>query len=172
MNTFFFGTSYLGAIIRERTIDFNMTKEALHYRKLEHMYLKAAAINSSFYETTTLNIEPEKATITLEVSPKYFHALGAMHGSVYFKLLDDAAFFSVNSIVPDVFVLTTNYNINIVRPVSQGVIRAVGTVKFISKNLWIAESTLYDEKGRTIAFGTGHFARSKVALTAEIGYEL
>ncbi|CAA6828501.1 MAG: Phenylacetic acid degradation protein paaI, partial [uncultured Aureispira sp.] len=108
----------------------------------------------------------------LEVSPKYFHALGAMHGSVYFKLLDDAAFFSVNSIVPDVFVLTTNYNINIVRPVSQGVIRAVGTVKFISKNLWIAESTLYDEKGRTIAFGTGHFARSKVALTAEIGYEL
>ena len=149
-----------------------MTKEELHYRKLERMYLKGAPINSSFYETTTLDIEAEKSTITLEISPKYFHALGAMHGSVYFKLLDDAAFFAVNSIVTDVFVLTTNYNINIVRPVSQGVIRAEGTLKFTSKNLWIAESTLYDEKGRTIAFGTGHFARSKIELTVEIGYEL
>lgn len=150
----------------------NMTKEELHYRKLERMYLKGASINSSFYETTTLEIEEEKATITLEISPKYFHALGAMHGSVYFKLLDDSAFFAVNSIVTDVFVLTTNYNINIVRPVNQGIIKAVGTLKFKSKNLWIAASTLYDEKGRTIAFGTGHFARSKVALTPEIGYEL
>jgi len=149
-----------------------MTNEILHYRKLERMYLNGSAINSSFYETTTLNIEDQKATITLEISPKYFHALGAMHGSVYFKLLDDAAFFAVNSIVTDVFVLTTNYNINIVRPISQGIIKAIGTVKFSSKNLWIAVSTLYDEKGRTIAFGTGHFARSKVALTTEIGYQL
>lgn len=149
-----------------------MIEEVLHYRKLEQMYLKGATINSSFYETTTLEIEDQKAIITLEIAPKYFHALGAMHGSVYFKLLDDAAFFAVNSIVQDVFVLTTNYNINIVRPVSKGLIKAIGTVKFSSRNLWIAESTLYDEKGRTIAFGTGHFARSKVALTEEIGYQL
>lgn len=147
-----------------------MTDNELHYRKLERMYLEGASINSSFYETTTLHIEEEKATITLEISPKYYHALGAMHGSVYFKLLDDAAFFAVNSIVKDVFVLTTNYNINIIRPVSQGVLKAIGNVKFSSKNLWIAESTLYDEKGRPIAFGTGHFARSKVALTEKIGY--
>ncbi len=136
------------------------------------MYLQGAAINGHLYETTTAEIEERRATISLEISPKYFHALGAVHGSVYFKLLDDAAFFAVNSIVMDVFVLTTNYNINMVRPVSEGIITAVGKVKFASMNLWIAESSLLDEKGREIAFGTGHFARSRVELSPEIGYEL
>jgi uncharacterized protein (TIGR00369 family) len=149
-----------------------MTDKELHYKKLQRMYLQSAAINISFFETTTLKIEDAKATVSLKIAPKYFHALGAIHGSVYFKLLDDAAFFAVNSIVTDVFVLTTNFSINIVRPVSNGLITAIGKIKFSSSNLWIAESSLIDSNGREIAFGTGHFARSKVSLTPEIGYVL
>jgi len=86
-------------------------------------------------------------------------------------LLDDAAFFAVNSIVKDVFVLTTNFNINLIRPVSEGVITAIGKIKFKSKNLYIAESSLLNEKGKEIAFGTGHFAKSNTKLTKEIGYK-
>ncbi len=141
-----------------------------HYRKLERMYLDAN-LNTEIYTTTTITIAEEEATISLTIEPKYFHALGAIHGSVYFKLLDDAAFFAVNSIVKDAFVLTTNFNINLVRPVNSGTIKAVGKVKFRSRNLYIAESTLYNEDGKEIAFGTGHFAKSKVALTEEIGYK-
>jgi len=44
-------------------------------------------------------------------------------------------------------------------------------VKFKSKNLYIAESSLLNEKGKEIAFGSGHFAKSKIALTKEIGYK-
>jgi uncharacterized protein (TIGR00369 family) len=141
-----------------------------HFRKLEQMYLKAN-LNQEIYKTTTVSIEEEKAQIQLTIEPKYFHALGAIHGSVYFKLLDDAAFFAVNSIVEDVFVLTTNFNINFTRPVNKGVITSVGKVKFKSKNLFIAESTLIDEDDREIAFGIGHFAKSKIKLTPEIGYK-
>jgi acyl-coenzyme A thioesterase PaaI-like protein len=36
----------------------------------------------------------------------HHHSIHAVHGSVYFKALDDAAFFAVNSLVEDVFVLT------------------------------------------------------------------
>ena len=68
-----------------------------HFEKLERMYLKAK-INECIYDTTRCKIESKKATISLNVSEKYFHALGAIHGSIYFKLLDDAAFFAVNSI--------------------------------------------------------------------------
>ena len=71
----------------------------------------------------------------------------------------------------DVFVLTTNFNINITRPVNEGKITAIGKVKFKSRNLFIAESTLYNEEGKEIAFGTGHFAKSKFALSEEIGYK-
>ncbi|MEZ4684951.1 MAG: PaaI family thioesterase [Bacteroidia bacterium] len=140
-----------------------------HFEKLTQMYLQAN-VNTQIYDTTQCHIEAEKATISIEISPKYFHALGAIHGSVYFKLLDDAAFFAANSIVEDVFLLTTSFNIHMIRPANQGKITAVGTVKFKSRNLFVAESTLYNEAGKEIAFGTGNFARSRIALTEEIGY--
>ena len=112
-----------------------------------------------------------KATISITLFDQYFHALNAVHGSVYFKLLDDSAFFAVNSIVEDAFVLTTSFTSNLVRPVSSGKIKAVGKVRFESKNLFMAESTLYDEKGNEITFGSGSFVKSKIKLSEEIGYK-
>ena len=135
------------------------------------MYLNAN-LNQQIYDTTTCHIYHEGSEIGLTISDKYFHALGSIHGSVYFKLLDDAAFFAVNSIVKDVFVLTTSFNINLIRPVNSGSLRAIGKVKFKSKNLYVAESTLIDDKGREIAFGTGNFAKSKIVLSEDIGYKI
>ncbi len=140
-----------------------------HFDKLRRMYL-AANFNTQIYDTTECKIELEKAEISMEISEKYFHALGAIHGSVYFKMLDDAAFFAVNSIVEDVFVLTTSFNLNLLRPANQGKLIAKGQVKFKSRNLFVAESTLYNEAGKEIAFGTGNFAKSKIQLSEEIGY--
>ncbi len=140
-----------------------------HYQKLERMYLNAN-INTRIYDSTTIKISHEVAEIGLTISDKYFHGLGAIHGSVYFKLLDDAAFFAVNSIVEDAFVLTTNFNIQLIRPANEGIIIATGRVKFKSQNLFVAESSLVNEKGKEIAFGTGNFMKSKVSLSPEIGY--
>jgi len=141
-----------------------------HYRKLENMYL-GANINTQFFESTEIRIEDEKATISLTVTKKYFHALGAMHGSVYFKLLDDASFFAVQSVIKDAFVLTSSFNINLLRPVTEGKITAVGTLKYKSKNLYMAEASLINEAGKEIAFGTGSFAKSRIQLGPEIGYK-
>lgn len=141
----------------------------VHFRKLERMYLNAN-VNTQFYDTTTAQITKGQAEIGLDISEKYFHALGAIHGSVYFKLLDDAAFFAVNSMVEDVFVLTTNFNLQLTRPASSGRITAIGKVKFQSQNLWVAESSLVNDQGKEIAFGAGNFMRSKVALSEKIGY--
>ena len=63
-----------------------------HFQKLERMYL-GANMNASIYDTTTVKIGKGTAEIGLTISKKYFHSLGSIHGSVYFKLLDDAAFF-------------------------------------------------------------------------------
>lgn len=145
-----------------------MSKE--HFLKLQNMYA-IANVNTAFYETTECVIEFEKATISLSISDKYFHALGAIHGSVYFKLLDDSAFLAVNSIVTDVFLLTTSFNTNIIRPVSGGKITAKGKIRYKSKNVFVAESTLYNDAGKEIAFGTGNFVKSKILLSPEIGYK-
>lgn len=140
-----------------------------HFRKLEAMYLKAK-VNEMIFDTTTCSISDGQAEIGLEISEKYFHALGAIHGSVYFKLLDDAAFFAVSSIVEDVFVLTTSFNLNLLRPANKGKLKAIGQLKYKSRNLFVAESVLYNEDGKEIAFGTGNFAKSKTLLTDLIGY--
>lgn len=134
------------------------------------MYLRNAPIQS-LYTGTTMVIGQETAEITLPIRPEYFHAANAVHGSVYFRLLDDAAFFAANSIVPDVFVLTTSFNIHLVRPVTKGLLTARGSVKSASRNLIVAESELFNEEGKKIAFGTGSFMKSKIALSPEIGYE-
>ncbi len=142
-----------------------------HFRKLERMYLQAN-INTFVYDTTTIKISSKQAEIGLVISEKYFHALGAIHGSVYFKLLDDAAFFAVSSVVEDVFVLTTSFNLNIIRPANKGLIKAIGEIRFQSENLFVAQSKLVNEEGKEIAFGTGNFTKSKITLSEQIGYKI
>ena len=72
--------------------------------------------------------------------------------------------------VEDVFVLTTSFTINITRPISQGIIKATGNVRFESNTLIVAESSLYNAEGKEIAFGTGNFAKSKILLKDTEGY--
>jgi len=111
-----------------------------------------------------------EATIEMEVRPEYFHSAGAMHGALYFLALDNAAFFAVNSLVDDVFVLTNSFTTYLTRPVSEGTVRAEGRVVNSNRSQFIAEAVLLDGEGREIARGNGIFVRSKVPLTPAIGY--
>jgi len=82
-----------------------------HFKKLERMYL-SAPINKEIYKGITIDISNEKAELSFKISQPFFHAANAIHGSVYFKMLDDAAFFAVNSIVEDVFVTRCHLILN------------------------------------------------------------
>jgi uncharacterized protein (TIGR00369 family) len=138
-----------------------------HYRRLERMY--AVAPINRFFEPV-LHVTEGRAEISVPVKPEFFHAARAIHGSVYFKALDDAAFFAANSLVTDVFVLTVSFNLHIVRPVSAGELRAVGTVVHRSRNLILADAVAHDSAGRQVARGTGTFMPSRIALSSDIGY--
>jgi uncharacterized protein (TIGR00369 family) len=104
------------------------------------------------------------------VRQDFFHAAQAVHGSVYFKLLDDAAYFAVGSLVEDVFVLTVSFNIYLLRPVSAGLLRATGRVVHQSRRLFVAEAELVNSDYQEIARGNGTFMRGATPLSAEIGY--
>lgn len=138
-----------------------------HYRKLERLYLAAP---TNRYYRPTIRIDAGRAEIEIAVQPEFFHAANAVHGSVYFKVLDDAAFFAVSSLVPDVFVLTVSFTIYLTRPISAGSLRASGQVVHASRRLFLAESRAVDSNGKLIATGSGSFMPSQTALTPEIGY--
>ena len=146
-----------------------MEEQEIHFRKLERMYL-SAPVNNQLYKGITITISDQKAELTLKIEEKFFHAANAIHGSVYFKMLDDAAFFAVNSIVNDVFVYTVSFNVQLLRPVSFGLIKSTGELKFKSSNLFIADSILLDENKKLVGRGSGNFMKSKIELTKEIGY--
>ena len=147
-----------------------MEEQEMHFRKLERMYL-SAPVNNQIYNGNTITISDQKAELTLKIEEKFFHAANAIHGSVYFKMLDDAAFFAVNSIVKDVFVYTVSFNIQLLRPVSSGLLTSTGELKFKSSNLFIADSILLDENKKLVGRGSGNFMKSKIELTQEIGYK-
>ena len=144
-----------------------MSKEE-HYRKLEHMYL-SAPVNE--YYAPEIHISEGQAEVAILIRQKFFHAANAVHGAVYFKLLDDSSFFAANSLVEGVFVLTVSYNVYFTRPVSEGVMKATGKVVQASRRLIIAESVVVDSEEREIARGSGTFMRSMIKLTEEIGYK-
>ena len=140
-----------------------------HYRKLENLYHNHPL--NQFYEAK-ISISDKSAVVTIPIDPKLFHGAGATHGPVYFKALDDAAFFAVNSIVPDVFVLTTSFNIYLTKSIKEGVMRAEGKLNFHNRSQLIGEAVLFDSNDEEIARGTGMYIKSKINLTPEIGYHM
>ena len=138
-----------------------------HYRALEAMYLSAPL--NRFYEPT-IRIGAEVAEISIEVEKKFFHSGGAMHGSVYFKMLDDAAFFAANSIEQEHFVLTADFRIDFLRPCVGGQITSKGRVVHAGRSDILAEAELYDVEGRMLAKGTGRFSRGRTVLTSVESY--
>ena len=139
-----------------------------HYIKLENMMHSAP-----FVQLTGAKVAVKKgeAQITLPIRKDFYHAAGAMHGALYFLSLDNAAFFAVNSLVEDVFVLTNSFTTYLTRPVSEGVLKAIGKVVNQNRSQFIAESVLYDSNDIEIARGNGIFVRSKIPLSDSIGYK-
>jgi len=139
-----------------------------HFEMIIAMYNRAP-INEYFQPALRIP-EPGHAELEMTVRPEFHHAARAMHGSVYFKALDDATFFAVQSLVSDVFVLTSSFQLYFLRPVSEGRLLARGKVVSQSKRMFIAEGVLLDSRDQEVARGTGTFMSSAIQLGPELGY--
>ncbi|MGB7407598.1 MAG: PaaI family thioesterase [Pontixanthobacter sp.] len=140
----------------------------LHYRALERLY-DAAPVNDLF-QSALLIPEEGCARLEFEVTPKSYHAAGAAHGTIYFKMLDDAAFYAANTLVTDRFLLTTSFNLHFTKPVRAGKVVAEGHWVSGRRRVFVAESRLIDQEGDEIGRGTGTFMRSHIALSGLPGY--
>lgn len=116
------------------------------------------------YYAPAIAIGEGTAEIRITIRPDFHHAANAVHGSVYFKMLDDAAFFAVNSLVTDVMILTSDFTLHLLRPVSSGLLVAKGAVVNAGARQFLAQAQLFDDGDRLIAHGVGTFIRSKIAL--------
>ena len=141
---------------------------ALHWRALEGLYA-SAPVNALFDSRLTITGEG-RADIRFRIEERHYHAAGAAHGTVYFKMLDDAAFYAANTLVTDRFLLTTSFNLHFTRPIRSGEIVAEGRWISGRRRVLVAEARLVDAEGEEIGRGTGTFMRSRMALSSLPGY--
>jgi uncharacterized protein (TIGR00369 family) len=138
-----------------------------HFEKLARMYLNA---NTNRYYSPLITIQKGKAEIEIQIKEDFFQSAGIVHGSVYFKLLDDSAYFASNSLVMDVHLVTVSFNVYFLRPLNSGIMKGIGTVSHQSNRLIIAESKVFDHRGKVAAQGTGTFMKTTIALDEKAGY--
>jgi uncharacterized protein (TIGR00369 family) len=140
---------------------------SIHYRRLENMFGQAPI---SKLTGARITVEEGRAEIVIPVQQQFFHAAGALHGAIYFLALDNAAFFAANSLVRDSFVLTSNFNLHLLRPIAKGEINAIGTVIARTRTQIVAEAIAYNDESQEIARGSGIFVPSNMPLSEAIGY--
>ncbi|TPG20420.1 PaaI family thioesterase [Sphingomonas koreensis] len=140
-----------------------------HFRALESLY--ATAPINALFESRLEITGPGVARIHFTVGERYYHAAGAAHGTSYFKMLDDAAFYAANSLVTDRFLLTTAFNLLFTRPLKQGPVIAEGRWISGQRRVFIADARLIDGDGEEAARGTGTFMRSRIPLAGLPGYQ-
>ncbi|TMJ15658.1 MAG: PaaI family thioesterase [Alphaproteobacteria bacterium] len=141
---------------------------AAHLRALESLY-RSAPVNDLFRSTIEI-AEQGFARIRFEVAREVFHAAGAAHGTLYFKMMDDAAFYACNSMVSDRFLLTTAFNLNFTKPLREGPVIAEGRWVSGKRRVLVGEARLIDSEGEEAGRGTGTFMRSHIPLSTLPGY--
>jgi uncharacterized protein (TIGR00369 family) len=141
---------------------------AAHFRALESLY-RQAAINRLFASALEIS-EPGLTRIRFDVTPATDHAAGAAHGTLYFKMMDDAAFYACNSLVSDRFLLTTAFNLVFTRPLKAGPVIAEGRWISGKRRVFVGEARLILPDGEEAARGTGTFMRSHIPLSSLAGY--
>ncbi len=141
---------------------------AAHFRALESLY--AAAPINTLFESRLEIVEAGMARIHFRIGEGHYHAAGAAHGTSYFKMLDDAAFYAANSLVTDRFLLTTAFNLLLTRPLKAGPVVAEGRWISGKRRVYVADARLIDADGEEAARGTGTFMRSQIPLSGLPGY--
>ena len=138
-------------------------------RALEALYA-SAPINRLFESRLAIAGGRADRRSASRSSGDSFHAAGAAHGTLYFKMLDDAAFYAANSLVSDRFLLTTAFNLHFTKPMKDGEASAEGRWISGRRRVFVAEARIVDADGEECARGTGTFLRSHIALAGLPGY--
>ena len=142
--------------------------QAGHFRALESLYA-SAPINLLFQSRLEI-VQEGFARIRFDIDEQVFHAAGAAHGTIYFKMMDDAGFYACNSLVSDRFLLTTAFNLLFTRPLRAGPVIAEGRWASGRRRIYVADARVIGSDGEEAARGTGTFMRSHIPLSSLPGY--
>ena len=133
----------------------------IHYKTLKECYEKA---NINKFYVPTASITDGKAEIRMPLKEDFYHYGRYQHGSVYFKMCDDAGYFAAQSQEYEHFLVTSSYNLYFLKPMKLGEMIAKAHIISKTKSQFICESIIYNQDDQVIARGSGVFMRSSISL--------
>ena len=138
-----------------------------HLRKLERMYLAGSA---NQYLDAGIEVSDGKAEIVVPIQEKFLDATGAVHESIYFGAMVDAARFAATSAAGAVVLTAVGFTMNLAGSVSEGDILVRARLMGNSEGHFLVEAALTDSKGEEIGRANGAFTGNGTELTEEMGY--
>ncbi|MER7250476.1 PaaI family thioesterase [Kribbella sp. NPDC000426] len=106
---------------------------------------------------TGFEAEEGKVTVSMPAAEFHYNPLGSVHGGVIATLLDTAAGCTVHSTLPaGVGYTSLDLMTRFIKPVTvdSGVLRCEGAIISRGRRTAVAESHLYDERGKLLAHAT------------------
>jgi len=136
-----------------------------HYRRLERLYHTAPC---NEYFDPRMEISDGSARLRIDIQPQFLNGNGTLHGSVYFKALDDVAAFAVYS-TEEMVVPTSAFTIYFIAPASSGTLEAIGKVVDRAGRIYFVEAEARCGE-RTVARGSGTYVRTSMPLSSLDAY--
>lgn len=127
--------------------------------------LPLAPINR-LYQPRDLIVRQGSASLEMPVLEQFFNGGMILHGSAFFKGLDEAAWFAANSLADKFALATTSFTTYIVRPVRSGNLQVLARVISSSKGLVVVESDMFNDSETLVARGCGTFQPTAIPIAA------
>ena len=97
-----------------------------------------------------------RAVFTMPYNPNFNHAMGAIHGSVFGTLVDNAGWFTVAPHYEN-WIVTVEYSTRLHEPVSKETLIATGKIVRMGSRMASAEMEIRTPDGTLAATGAGTF---------------
>lgn len=130
-------------------------------RKLNPEHLKAVMdmINQGPYfqllSMVVCALEEGYARVEVDLAKKHLNPFGGIHGGVYSSLIDTAAYWAIYcDIEEDAGFISLDINVTNLAPAKEGRLVVEGKRIKAGRSICIAESSVFDSKGKCLAYGT------------------
>jgi len=128
-----------------------------HKTMLEHYRASVASGGRPFPHASEIGfrlveVEPGRAVIELDCTREHWNTIGTVHGGVFCSVADTAMGIAHGSLLVEGEIGTTvDLQINFLRPLKEGLMRAEGRVVKHGRTLTLIECDVRDAKGRLLA---------------------
>lgn len=119
---------------------------------------RKSAFLSGFLGLKGQFLDDRTYSFEIPITPFMHNSTGAVHGGILATLIDSTMGSLINRSLPqDKYAVTTELKVNYLRPAKGASLRSEATFLHRGQTLVVMDTSIYDERNKRVAHGTGTF---------------